>query len=39
MTTKKGEQIGKSMQDIAAEILEEVYKREQGQSGGNINHF
>ncbi|MCM3790014.1 helix-turn-helix domain-containing protein [Domibacillus indicus] len=29
---KKGEQTGKSMQDIAAEILEEVHKREQGQS-------
>jgi uncharacterized protein with NAD-binding domain and iron-sulfur cluster len=36
---KKGEQTGKSMQDIAAEILEGVYKREQGQSGDNINHF
>ncbi|MEM1503672.1 hypothetical protein RG959_09650 [Domibacillus sp. 8LH] len=32
---KKGEQTGKSMQDIVAEILEEVYKREQD----NINHF
>ncbi|MCM3789685.1 hypothetical protein M3221_14925 [Domibacillus indicus] len=25
---KKGEQTGKSMQDIAAEILEEVYQRD-----------
>ncbi|MCM3791188.1 hypothetical protein M3221_22905 [Domibacillus indicus] len=35
----KGEQTGKSMQDIAAEIPEEVYKRDQGRSGDNINHF
>ena len=36
---KQGEQTGKSMQEIAAEILEEVYKREQGRSGDNTNHF
>lgn len=36
---KKGEQTEKSMQDIAARILEEGYKREQGRSGDNISHF
>ena len=36
---QKGEQTGKSMRDIAAEILEEVYIRGQGQSGDTINHF
>ncbi|WNS79231.1 hypothetical protein RRU94_16890 [Domibacillus sp. DTU_2020_1001157_1_SI_ALB_TIR_016] len=36
---KKGEQTGKSMQDIAAEILEEVYKQEQGRSKSNTNNF
>ncbi|WNS78666.1 hypothetical protein RRU94_01555 [Domibacillus sp. DTU_2020_1001157_1_SI_ALB_TIR_016] len=35
---KKGEQNAKSLQGIAAEILEEVYQREQGQSRDNINN-
>ncbi|MCM3790198.1 hypothetical protein M3221_17600 [Domibacillus indicus] len=35
----KGEQTGKSMQDIAAEILEEVYKHEQGPNRVTINNF
>ncbi|MEM1506296.1 hypothetical protein RG959_23230 [Domibacillus sp. 8LH] len=30
---KKGELSGKSMQDIAAEILEEVYQRERNYNG------
>ncbi|MEM1503691.1 hypothetical protein RG959_09750 [Domibacillus sp. 8LH] len=35
---KKGEQTGKSMEDIAAEILEQLYKSEQGQSD-SVDHI
>ncbi|WNS78813.1 hypothetical protein RRU94_02390 [Domibacillus sp. DTU_2020_1001157_1_SI_ALB_TIR_016] len=38
---KKGEQTGKSMQDIAAEILEEVYRREKNSASekfGELNN-
>jgi len=39
MFRNRGKQNGKSVEDIAAKILEEVYKREQDQNENDINDF